>query len=113
MTSYLRFGLMIAVSTIVMFGLMYLNTYAFDHIFYSQTRMWTAVVMGAVMAAIMLVFMWAMYKNTRINVAILEGSAIAYAVAMLLVRSHEHVGGAAYMNAMLLDHSLDIMNRHA
>jgi hypothetical protein len=31
--SYARFGAMIATSTIVMFTLMYLNTYAFEHVF--------------------------------------------------------------------------------
>ncbi|WP_223252483.1 hypothetical protein [Paracoccus mutanolyticus] len=60
---------MIATSTIVMFGLMYLNTYAWDHIHYSQTRTWMAVVMGAVMAIIMLSFMWGMYKNRGLNIA--------------------------------------------
>ena len=34
--TYGRFFAMIATSTIVMFGLMYLNTYALDHIFFSQ-----------------------------------------------------------------------------
>ncbi len=38
--NYGRFFAMIATSTVVMFGLMYLNTYALDHIFFSQTRMW-------------------------------------------------------------------------
>ncbi|PXW67390.1 hypothetical protein C7451_13112 [Blastomonas natatoria] len=32
--TYTRFLAMIATSTVVMFGLMYLNTYALDHIFY-------------------------------------------------------------------------------
>jgi hypothetical protein len=36
--SYARFATMILTSTVVMFGLMYLNTYALDHVFYSQTR---------------------------------------------------------------------------
>lgn len=54
---------MIATSTVVMFGLMYLNTYALEHVRYSQTRMWMALVMGAVMAVIMLLFMWKMYEN--------------------------------------------------
>ena len=46
--SYLRFAAMIAVSTLVMFGLMYLNTYTADHVFFSQTRAWMALFMGAV-----------------------------------------------------------------
>lgn len=36
--SYWRFAAMIATSTVVMFGLMYLNTYAFEHVFWSETR---------------------------------------------------------------------------
>lgn len=36
--SYGRFAAMIATSTVVMFGLMYLNTYALSHVEYSQTR---------------------------------------------------------------------------
>ena len=51
---------MIATSTVVMFGLMYLNTWAFDHVFYSQTRTWMALLMGAIMSIIMFGFMWKM-----------------------------------------------------
>jgi len=35
--SYGRFGAMIATSTVVMVGLMYLNTYAREHVRFSQT----------------------------------------------------------------------------
>ena len=34
------FAAMIITSTIVMFGLMYLNTYALSHVEFSQTRTW-------------------------------------------------------------------------
>ena len=50
--TYWRFAAMIATSTFVMFGLMYLNSYALDHVYFSQTRAWMAVVMGATMAVI-------------------------------------------------------------
>src|SRR5690606_1887123 len=107
--SYKRFLAMIAVATVVMFGLMYLNTYALDHVFYSQTRTWMAVVMGAVMAVVMLGFMWSMYGNTRANVAILSGSAIAFAGALWLVRSQETVDDVSYMKAMIPHHSIAIL----
>jgi uncharacterized protein (DUF305 family) len=106
---YARFGAMIATSTVVMFGLMYLNTYAVDHIFYSQTRTWMAVYMGAVMAVIMLGYMWSMYKNTAINVAIILASVIIFSVSLWLVRSQETVGDVAYMKAMIPHHSIAIM----
>lgn len=63
--SYMRFAAMVLTSTVVMYGLMYLNTYQVDHVYFSQTRLWMALIMGAVMAIVMLLFMWGMYKNTR------------------------------------------------
>ena len=55
--SYRRFGAMILTSTIVIFGLMYLNTYQLDHRVFSETRAYMALLMGATMAIIMLGFM--------------------------------------------------------
>ena len=107
--SYARFGAMIVTSTVVMFGLMYLNTYALDHVFYSQTRTWMALVMGAAMSIIMLLFMLKMYENRRANVAIILGSAAVFAGALWLVRSQETVGDIAYMKAMIPHHSIAIM----
>lgn len=107
--SYIRFGAMIATSTIVMFGLMYLNTYALDHVFFSQTRSWMAVVMGATMAVIMLGFMLGMYRNMAVNMAIFAGSVVAFALALWLVRSQETVSDVSYMKAMIPHHSIAIM----
>ena len=41
--SYGRFFAMIATSTVVMFGLMYLNTYLWTHVFWSETRAYMAL----------------------------------------------------------------------
>ena len=106
---YGRFAAMIATSTIVMFCLMYLNTYVINHIFFSQTRMWMALYMGAVMAIIMLGFMWAMYRNKRTNIAILAGSVVVFALSLWLVRSQETVDDVSWMKAMIPHHSIAIM----
>lgn len=107
--AYSRFAVMVATSTVVMFGLMYLNTYALDHVFYSQTRTWMALLMGAVMAAVMLGFMWSMYANKGANMAILAGSIVAFGAALWLVRSQETVGDLSYMRAMIPHHSIAIL----
>lgn len=65
MHAYIRFGLMIAISTIVMFALMYLDVYQLDHIFFSETMAYMALIMGAAMAVIMLGFMRKMYPISR------------------------------------------------
>ena len=107
--SYRRFAIMIVVSTIVMFGLMYLNTFSSDHMFYSQTRTWMAVLMGAVMAVIMIGFMWSMYPRRRWNVGIVMSAIAALTVSLWLVRSQETVGDVSYMKAMIPHHSIAIM----
>ena len=107
--SYARFAAMILASTIVMFGLMYLNTYALDHVFFSQTRAWMALVMGAAMAVVMLAFMWRMYPRRGANLAILAASMVVFGVALWLVRSQASVTDTAYMKAMIPHHSIAIL----
>ncbi len=107
--SYGRFAAMIATSTVIMYGLMYLNTYKLDHIYFSQTRMWMALYMGAVMAVIMLGYMLNMYKNSRVNLGILIGSVAVFAGALWLVRSQATVGDVAWMKAMIPHHSIAIL----
>ena len=106
---YGRFAAMIATSTVVMYGLMYLNTYALDHVHFSQTRLWMALYMGAVMAIIMLAYMLGMYANRAINAAIFVGAAAVFALSLWLVRSQETVGDLAWMKAMIPHHSIAIL----
>ena len=107
--SYFRFAAMIATSTIVMFGLMYLNTWAPDHVFWSQTRAWMALLMGAVMAVIMLSFMLGMYSNRAVNIGIFAGAAAVFALSLWLVRSQTTIADVAWMKAMIPHHSIAIL----
>ncbi|WP_175304796.1 DUF305 domain-containing protein [Phaeobacter sp. S60] len=107
--AYSRFFLMIAVSTILMLGLMYLNTFLTGHVFWSETRAYMAVVMGAAMAFVMLAFMLGMYENRTLNIAIFAGSIVVFAGALWLVRSQETVQDRSYMRAMIPHHSIAIM----
>lgn len=107
--SYWRFAAMIATSTAVMFGLMYLNTYAFEHALWSETRFWMAFIMGASMAVIMLSFMLNMYSNKMLNIVIYVASVIVFSLALWLVRSQSTITDVDYMKAMIPHHSIAIM----
>ena len=109
MMSYGRFAAMIVTSTVVMFILMYLNTYVLDHVEFSQTRAWMAFVMGAAMAFVMLLFMLDMYHNRALNFAILAASVLAFAGSLWMVRSQATVDDVSYMKAMIPHHSIAIM----
>lgn len=106
---YTTFAMMIGAGTIIMFALMYLNTYSLDHLFFSQTRAYMAIVMGATMAIVMLAFMWDMYPDKTVNTGILIGSVIAFGMALWLVRSQTTVDDVAYMRAMIPHHSIAIL----
>lgn len=107
--SYKQFFAMITVSTVVMFGLMYLNTFSADHLFFSETRSFAALYMGASMAVIMLVFMLGMYSNRRANIAIFAVSAVVFAGSLYLLRSQVTVDDVDYMKAMIPHHSIAIL----
>jgi hypothetical protein len=94
---------------VVMFGLMYLNTYEFSHVRWSETRLYMTFIMGAAMAVIMLSFMWGMYSNVRINLAIYLGSLAVFLIALFLVRSQSIVEDSSYMRAMIPHHSIAIL----
>jgi hypothetical protein len=107
--SYWRFAAMILTSTLVMFGLMYIHTYVWDHVYFSETRAWMALLMGAAMAIVMLAFMLNMYKHRTVNVAIFVGAAFAFATTTWLVRSQVTVSGTDYMQAMIPHHSIAVL----
>ncbi|MBT2581256.1 DUF305 domain-containing protein [Planococcus sp. ISL-109] len=109
MNNYLKFGIMIGTSTFLMYWLMYLNVFQFDHVTFSETRLYMALIMGSVMAIVMLLFMWPMYKNKKVNVVILASSALIFALSLWLVRSQILIEDEGWMKAMIPHHSIAIL----
>lgn len=107
--SYLRFGAMISTAMAVMFVLMYVNTFSFEHVMWSETRFYMTLLMGAAMAVIMLGFMLGMYRDRRLNLAIFVASVVVLAGAVWLVRSQATVEDSSYMSAMIPHHSIAIL----
>lgn len=106
---YVRFAAMVGTSTLVMFGLMYLNTYEAGHVLFSETRAWMALLMGAAMAIVMLGFMTHMLKSKAVNLVVLVTSVLVFGLALWLVRSQRTVDDVSYMKAMIPHHSIAIM----
>ena len=107
--SYARFGAMIATSTAIMFVLMYALVVEWDHARMSDTHVFMALFMGAMMAIVMLAVMRSMYMDRRRNLAIYGAAALVFVVAIYLARSQRTVGDVAYMKAMIPHHSMAIL----
>jgi hypothetical protein len=107
--SYARFAAMIAASTVIMFGLMYSLVFRTSDVWFSNTRFFMALYMGAMMAIVMLSFMLRMYRNRRVNAAIFVAAAAVFVAGLYLARSQRTVGDVAYMKAMIPHHSIAVL----
>ncbi|MEL7686926.1 DUF305 domain-containing protein [Citromicrobium bathyomarinum] len=103
------FAAMIATSIVTMFVLKYSNVYDTGHIWFSQTRMWMALMMGMAMIVIMLGFMWGMYRTFMTKVLVMIGAVLGFALFLFLARSQTTVNDQAYMKAMIPHHSIAVL----
>lgn len=108
--SYGRFLAMVGSSMLLMYFLTYLNSYdILGHAWFSETRLFMTLIMGAVMTLVMFFFMRRMYRNVRANAAIVVGALLLLATALWLVRSQVTVSEVDYMEAMIPHHSIAIL----
>lgn len=106
---YLRFAAMIVTSSILMYAFTYLNTFAWNHIHFSEHRFYMTLTMTAMMTVVMLSFMLKMLNDKALNSAIYVGSAVLFGIALWLVRSQSTVQDVSYMSAMIPHHSIAIL----
>ncbi|MCA1791461.1 MAG: DUF305 domain-containing protein, partial [Thioalkalivibrio sp.] len=105
-----RFAAMIGTSTAIMFFLMYHLVHSTGHATFSVTRLLGSFIMGAVMTAVMLGFMWSMYKGTGTKIGILAGAVLLAGILLYLNRSQALIGDTEFMRAMIPHHSIAINN---
>lgn len=107
-SSYLRFAAMILSGMVVMYALMFVSAYQWDHVRWSESRLFMAMEMGGAMGLVMLAWMLHMYRNRRANIAIVVMSALLLGGGIFLDRSQVTVHDVAYMEAMIPHHSMAI-----
>ncbi len=105
---YLRFGAMILTAVFLMYWVMFVSSYEWSHIRFSQSRVFMALTMGGVMGLVMLGWMLNMYKNMKANIAIVAASLVLLGVGVFLDRSQTTVQDTAWMKAMIPHHSMAI-----
>ena len=103
-----RFFAMIATSTFIMFFLMYQLIYTTDHALFSTNRLVASLLMGAVMAFVMLSFMWSMYKGPVAKVAVLVSAAVLAGALLFTNRNQVLIGDVEYMKSMIPHHSIAV-----
>ena len=105
-----QFAAMIAASTAVMFLLMYQLVYSAEHAMFSLNRLLASLVMGGIMTAIMLAFMWKMYQPQAAKVVVLIGGLLVAGVLLAVNRSQALIDDTRFMKSMIPHHSIAINN---
>ena len=105
---YVRFGAMIFTAMVVMYDVMFMGTYEWGHVQWSESRLFMALAMGATMGLVMLGWMLNMYDDIKMNLAIVGVSLLLLVGAVFLDRSQTTVQDNSFMSAMIPHHSLAI-----
>ena len=105
---YLRFAAMILTSMVVMYFVMFVGTWRWDHVTFSESRVFMALTMGGAMGLVMIAWMLNMYKSTKANVSVAVASLLLLAGGTFLDRSQLTVDDSGWMSAMIPHHSLAI-----
>ncbi|MGY1835262.1 DUF305 domain-containing protein [Blastococcus sp. SYSU DS0510] len=105
---YLRFAAMILTAMVVMYWTMFVSSWEWSHVRFSESRVFMALTMGGTMGLVMLAWMLNMYKNVKGNIAIVVGSLLLFGGAVYLDRSQATVDDRNWMSAMIPHHSLAI-----
>ena len=87
---------------------MFVSSWEWSHIRWSQSRMFMAITMGGTMGLVMLGWMLNMYKNMKGNIAIVAASLLLLGAGVFLDRSQTTVQDTTWMRAMIPHHSMAI-----
>ena len=107
--SYPKFSLMLLVSFVIMYAIMFLNVDEVSHIYISITRVYMALLMVSSMAIVMIWMMGKMYPDKKLNTGILLGSVVLFGLVLTGLRTQTPIGDVQYMKAMIPHHSSAIM----
>lgn len=110
MMSYKKFALMLFISFIIMYSVMFLNVAQADHIYLSTNRFYLALLMVAPMAVVMMTLMGKMYPNKKVNTGIIIGSIVVFGITLAALRTQTPISDVQYMKAMIPHHSSAILN---
>ena len=106
---YKRFALMAVVSFIAMYILMYSMVDSFSNVISNINQFYMAGLMTAPMILIELALMNSMYRNKKVNMAIVCGSILLLVLCFFGIRKQTGVGDKQFVRSMIPHHAAAIL----
>jgi hypothetical protein len=107
--NYKKFFLMLCISFVIMYLVMFLNLDRAGHFYLNINRLYMTVLMVAPMAIVMLSLMRSMYKSRKHNMAIVTVSIVLTAGSFFMLRNQAFVDDEQFMRSMIPHHSSAIL----
>ena len=107
--NYKTLFLMLGISFVIMYSVMFFNVDRLNHIYLSMTRLYMAILMVAPMAILMLGLMWKMFENKKTNIIIILSCIVIFSLALAGLRTQTPISDEQYMKAMIPHHSSAIL----
>ena len=104
-TPYRRLLLMLLLSFVSMYVLMYAMVDALSNVYMSFNQVYMAGLMTAPMVIIEMVLMGAMYPNTKLNRVIIAVGVIALIVFWILIRQQTAIHDKQFLRSMIPHHA--------
>ena len=106
---YKKFLLTLFISFSIMYIVMFLNVDSLDHVYFSLTRLYMALLMVAPMGILMLFMMKENFNNKKLNRIILVSGIVIFVLALVFLRTQTFIQDEQYMKAMIPHHSSAIL----
>lgn len=108
-SQYKKFLIMLLISFLIMYVVMFFNVDEFSHIYLSYSRTYMTLLMISPMSLVMLIIMRKMYTSKRLNSIIIISSIAIFVFSLTALRSQAFISDTQYMKAMIPHHSSAIM----
>jgi len=95
----------LALSLAIMYFAMFAMIYAWGEFIQNLNFFYMALVMWAPMAAVMLLTMRSMYRNTQLNIALYAAFAVVFGLSFAGIRAQGLVGDHEFLRSMIPHHS--------
>lgn len=105
MHHYRSLGVMLLLSYVAMYGLMYAMVNRFDDVFMSWNQLYMAALMTAPMGVTEIVVMRGMYRDPRLNMIAVVASIIVLLGAWTSIRQQALITDTQFLRSMIPHHS--------
>lgn len=106
---YSRFAIMLGVSFIAMYFLMYAMVDGIDNVLHNINQVYMAGLMTMAMLVIELVLMWSMYPRTKVKISILVVGIGVGAFFFFGIRNQTMVNDTQFLKSMIPHHAAAVL----